>query len=122
MVALARKLLLLVGLLLPTTLHGGPYEMTASFWSVGTVQTPDGLRFEIRIVYGELMISWKETAQDYVLEVCSGLAVESASTIWEEILPPNDSDATDHYELVPPANTRQVFRLRKPKDEPCGIH
>ncbi len=85
---------------------GGVYELTGGFWAV-PFQTGDCGRLNIRMIGGNVEISWSTDSTGCVLEQCNSLA---GTPLWAPVSPAPAA----HLHTAPVLNAPRFYRLRKP--------
>jgi len=95
------------------TMSGGNYTLQGGFWSVIAVQTPGGPPLSVRCTAtNTVLVSWPQPAEGWNLE--STLELGAGSSVWTQIPPPYQTNATDIFYVEPPPATNRFYRLHKP--------
>ncbi len=85
---------------------GGVYELAGGFWSA-PFQTTDCGRLNIRLVGGNVEISWSADSTGCVLEQCTSL---TDTPLWEAVSP----SPLSSLHIAPVPDAPRFYRLRKP--------
>jgi hypothetical protein len=93
----------------------GQYSVVGGFWGiVDVIQTPGAPLLSVeQLAGGNVRVFWPLPADGFVLDQTSALAVSPASTVWNQVPFPYQTNATHISITVVPSGTR-YYRLRHP--------
>ena len=95
------------------TMSGGNYTLQGGFWGMMAVQTPAGPPLSVRCTTtNTVLVFWPKPAEGWNLEYATELG--AGASVWTQILPPYQTNATDLFYVEPPPATNRFYRLHKP--------